>query len=59
MIHHHHFYDKHDQPAILVHSHEYTNVRYIEDSVPKGCPIYWDHEGTDCETETENPGVVD
>lgn len=48
MIHHHHFYDKHDQPAILVHWHEYSDVRHVEDSVPEGCPIYWDHEGEDC-----------
>lgn len=48
MIHHHHFYDKHDQPAILVHGHDFEDVRHLEDSVPEGCPIYWDHEGEDC-----------
>ena len=51
MKHHHHFYDTHDQPALLVHDHDYTNVRHVELAIPHGLPIYWDHdEDLDCET---------
>ena len=48
MIHHHHYYDQNDKAAILEHDHPAENVCYIEKAVPEGCPIYWDHEGTDC-----------
>jgi len=51
MLHHHHYYDENDKPAVIEHDHPCETVRHIEKAVPDGLPIYWDHEGTNCEGE--------
>ena len=55
MIHHHHFYDEHNSPAILVHDHDFENVRHVTISIPDWMPVYWDHEGEDCDGLTATP----
>ena len=56
MIHHHHYYDQNDKPAVLEHDHPAENIRHIEKGVPEGCPIYWAHEGADCDNPGEDSG---
>ncbi len=46
--HHHHFYDEHDNAAVLTHNHDYITVEHATASIPAGMPIYWDHPGTNC-----------
>lgn len=48
-LHHHHFYDEHGKPAYLVHDHDFINVRHLTKSLAPEVPVYWDHEGDDCE----------
>lgn len=48
VIHHHHYYERDGQPAIVEHSHPCSNVRHAVPEIDKSLPIYWDHEGSDC-----------
>ena len=48
-VHHHHYYDAEDKPAVLEHSHSCTSMRHMVPELDKHVLIYWDHEGSDCD----------
>ena len=44
----HHYYDKKGHPAKLQHDHPHYVARHLTPELTD-LPIYWDHEGTDCD----------
>lgn len=54
-LHHHHFYDDYQQPAFVEHDHATENVRHNHRIFGSAYPVYWDHEGTDCDGIEEQP----